>query len=382
MYRAISRKTAPKGNKLHLQIVKIHQEMPRETKKSAPSEGSMKRKRVTIPDLASELNLSNRAVSQALNPRECSVKVSPETVKRVQELALKRGYRPDSRARSMRYGKFFNIGYFEAKINPVALPLPGAQNGVYEVASDAGYRVTLIQLPSNTSEPAAAIPHVFSEDMLDVLILSHAGNLPSELVEQIDSSGYPVVYLNEKRPTNAIYSNDIEGAEAITQHLIDLGHQRIACIAYPSSEREPHYSIADRIEGYTQAMTRAGLTPIFADTGHARNDSQDCLLKWFRKNHEKIDALMCGSDFDAMVSMRTLYEYRHLFPDKIAITGYDDMGTALSALPLTTMKLSFYQMGRDAAKMAIELVDRPSKTKPSISVTPELIVRSSTSAGV
>ena len=59
-------------------------------------------KRVTLQDLARELGLSDRAVSQALNPRASNVKLNPKTVERIQQLALERNYRRDSRARSMR----------------------------------------------------------------------------------------------------------------------------------------------------------------------------------------------------------------------------------------------------------------------------------------
>ena len=87
---------------------------------------------------------------------------------------------------------------------------------------------------------------------------------------------------------------------------------------------------------------------------------------------------MCISDFYAMRAMRSLYAYRHLFPEKIAITGYDNLGRVLSVLPLTTMDIPFYHMGKDTAKMAIELVESSARELPSVSIVPKLIVREST----
>lgn len=340
---------------------------------------AQKKKRVTISDLARQLNLSDRSISQALSPRESNVKLRPETVKRVQDLANKLGYQPDSRARSMRYGKFFNIGYFEATKSARALHLPGAEAGVFEAAGANGYRVVLIRLPSDMSQDPSAIPTVFKESLLDVLILSHAGNLPPGIAQQINVSEYPVVYLNEKLDYNSVYSNDIKGAETMTKHLVESGRKRIAFIKYPSNESD-HYSEADRKQGYLNAIKEAGLEPMVIELGDSRGDVEKELPHWFEKNCSQIDAIMCTNDFNAMQIQRILYQYREMFPERVAITGYDDIAEFLAAIPLTTMRIPFHQMGKMAVKMALEMVDTGQKRIRSISVDSELIVRTSTTA--
>ncbi|WPJ96087.1 LacI family DNA-binding transcriptional regulator [Coraliomargarita algicola] len=344
--------------------------------------GRKGKKRVTISDLARELNLSDRSISQALSPRESNVKLRPETVKRVQDLAKKLGYQPDSRARSMRYGKFFNIGYFEAKKSARALTLPGAEAGVFDAASDSRYRVVLIRLASDLSKDPTAIPNVFKENTLDALVLSHAGNLPSNIVEQINASEYPVVYLNEKLSHNAVYSDDITGAATITKHLIETGRKKIALLINSSQSEKPHYSEQDRREGYLNAIQEAGLDPIIPELGNNQADFENNLLQWFEANHENIDAIMCTNDFNVIQTQRLLYKYRALFPDRIALTGYDDIAEFLSTLPLTTMRIPFYQMGRLAVKMALEMVNSDKKKLSAVSMEPELIVRASTTPEV
>jgi LacI family transcriptional regulator len=340
-----------------------------------------KNKRVTIRDLARELNLSDRAVSQALSPRESNVKLRPETAKRVQDLASKRGYQRDSRARSMRYGKFFNIGYFEARKNATALPLPGAEAGVFDEASDSGYHIVLIRLPSDMSNNPAGIPNVFRESLIDALILSNAGSLPEEITKKIVKSGYPIVYLNEKLPHNAIYSNDLLGAEVITEHLIEQGRKRIALLTLSTtldvqdSKAAPHYSDVDRKQGYLNAMKKAGLKSQVVKIGPASEPTDEKLLKWFEANHTKVDAIMCTNDFNAMRTHRLLRKYQALFPEKIQITGFDNMAEPLAIQPITTMAIPYYKMGQLAVKMALELANSDKKKTKSIVVESELLVR-------
>ena len=144
----------------------------------------------------------------------------------------------------MRYGQFYNIGYFEAKVKARGLPILGAQSGVCDEASEHDYNIVLAQLPSDLSSNPGSLPFIFRESNLDALIISHAGNLTSELKKVIDASGLPVVYLNEKKSYNAVYVDDLQGGEEITRHLISVGNREIA---YVSCRPEPsHYSAADR----------------------------------------------------------------------------------------------------------------------------------------
>ena len=344
-------------------------------KKSTPKPGT----RVTIRDLAKELNLSDRAVSQALTPRESNVKLKPETVERVQALAQKWGYQPDSRARSMRYGKFFNIGYLSATKYADSLPLPGAEAGVFEAASEKGYKVVLIRRPSNLSTAPEDIPNVFKESLLDALILSHEGNLPSPILEQIDRNRYPVIYLNEKKlEHNAVYTDDTSGMEELTQHLIDQGRTKVAYLANAKKGNFRHYSERDRLKGYEKSMRKANLKANVVYLGTKQEEIEKNLLEWFDTNHSTVNALACSNDFNAMRAQKVLYPYREMFPDKIAITGYDDMAKWLCTLPLTTMRVPYYEMGRAAVEMAIQLIDKKEPHIPSIMMNPELVVRDST----
>jgi LacI family transcriptional regulator len=334
-------------------------------------------KRVTLRGLALELGLSDRAVSQALSPRASNVKLNPETVERVQKLAREKNYRPDSRARSMRYGRFYNVGYFEAKKTPHAWPLLGAESGVFDEASDNRYRVTLIRLPANLEKNGDSIPSIFREDNLDALILSHAGNLTDLVENAIDASGFPVVYLNEKKKHNAIYADDVGGMEEMTRHMISLGHREIAYVG-PLLQQGLNYSVADRRRGYCKSMTSAGLKPILLEISESNTHWEKDLSEWFAA-HPKVQAVVAYSDFTALQLFRIFYRQKIRIPKMISVSGFgDDFANECAPVRLTTMKTPFYEMGRAAVKMALALIDNQQNSVLSKRFPVELVVRDST----
>lgn len=336
-------------------------------------------KRVTLRDLALELGVSDRTVSQALRPRESNVKLNPKTAERIRQLAMERNYRPDVRAQSMRYGCFFNIGYFEAKKSPTGWPLLGAEAGVFDVASAHHYNVSLMRLPTDYAKDPSAIPSVLREGNVDALIIAHAGNLSEELERVIDSCGFPIIYLNEKRPTNAVYVDDFGAAQEITQYLLTLGNRKIVCLSSGSQSGDLHYSVKDRRGGYAAAMQQAGLEPWIEKVNIDDLGNTDQMLQsWFKANR-KIDAVFCDNDFRAFQVLRALYRDPRRIPDDIAVTGFgDDFARDCTSVRLTTMQIPFYEMGRAAAEIALTLIDQKKKSIPARVFKPTLIVRDST----
>ena len=275
--------------------------------------------------------MSDRAVSQALHPRKSNVQLNPETVKRICSLAQKRNYRPHASARAMRSGRFFNIGYFEAKQNPTNYPLRGAEDGICDRANFHGYRIVLIRIPSDVSKDENPIPFVFREAHLDALVVSNVGRLSPECKEAIDVSGLPVVYLNEKRAKNAVYVEDFAAMKKVTGHLLEQGYRKISYLGTSSSNkidpRFEHYSVQDRVGGYEAAMAAAGL---HSQILHFSADWQNDFGRWYKENHDA-EAIVCPGDLAVLRLFRTLYRDRVRVPEDLALTGAD-APTAISLL--------------------------------------------------
>jgi DNA-binding LacI/PurR family transcriptional regulator len=278
----------------------------------------------------------------------------------------------------MRYGRFYNIGYFEAKRSATAWPLLGAESGVFDAASAHNYNVVLIRLPSDGSNTPSLIPSVFRERNLDALILSHAGNITPELEEAIDASEFPVVYLNEKKRYNAVYINDLGGMKASVEHLIGLGHTKIAYMS--NIPIAAHYSVKDRKIGYEKAMREAGLKPKFLDIPLSHPSWEKAVYDWFLEN-EDLEAVACYSDFTAMQLLRVLYKSPISVPEKLSVMGFgNDFGVECGSVKLTTMSIPFYEMGKSSVEMALALLNQRPPILPAKIFQPALVTRDSTSA--
>ena len=167
--------------------------------------------------------------------------------------------------------------------------------------------------------------------------------------------------------------DDLTGGGEITQYLISLGNREIGY--YSDSPEMSHYSAADRKAGYRNAMKTAGLTANVLDS---RPNSPSQFSEWMDA-YKELDAIVCYNDLTALRVFRHLYHTPVKVPADLAVTGFGD-GFALDCSPvlLTTMRIPFYEMGKAALEMALELVQGGQPTIPARVFSQELVVRDST----
>lgn len=335
-------------------------------------------KRVTIKDLAKEVGLSLGAVSQALNPRESTIKVRQETIQRVQEVARKMGYRPHAGASSIRSRHFHNIGYFVASNGIPEYEPAGYQIGIHDAALEHNFRVTLVRLPSDPEKIQNGISRVFRESHLDALVMVNYSNLFTDYKKLLEETDFPIVYLNEHQPHNCVYVDDIAGSRMATEHLISRGHRKITFVKIDNNDTvDNHYSIAERIQGYTEAMKAANLTPVVKKYQYPTEDQK---IYSELLGADRPEAILGYSDIEAAQILKFAYRQGLNAPEDLAVMGYnDDIFSRHSWVTISTMRTPAYEMGRAAFKMALDLVsssDTP--PAPSKGFAPELVVRAST----
>ncbi len=333
-------------------------------------------KRVTIKDLAQEVGLSLGAVSQALNPRESTIKVREETIQRVQAAARRMGYRPHAGASSIRSKHFQNIGYFMASTGIPDYEPVGYSIGLHDAALEHNFRVTLIRLPSGKFKNA--ISRVFREAHLDAMVMVNASILFSEYKDILQTSDFPVIYLNDKQDNNSVYTDDILGAKRATEHLIQRGHRSIYFVKINNAPVvDLHYSIADRIQGYTEAMHTAKLKPVIKAYTYPQQEGP-LLDELFGR--DKPEAILAYCDADAAQLLKFAYHQGLHAPEDIAIMGYnDDIFSRHCWVTLSTMHIPTYDMAQAAFRMVLAQIDENSNGPTDSCVfVPELIVRAST----
>ena len=317
------------------------------------------RKRITQADLARLTGVSQAVVSAVLNENFKNIGVSPVLAKRIRLKAESLGYRVNSGARAMRMRQNFNLGYFVAmgQAQGVECDNPEYRAGVYDRAAALDYHISMIRLAPLGSTMEQAIPKAFREGHLDALLINQFIGLNPELDHAIATSDFPVVVLNDKHPTNAIYVDEIAAASQMTEHLIALGYRRITFLAEQISGG--HYSEHDRWEGYLLAMANHGLRPVFQPLPNGEIKKRQAALQDWLRSDQRPEAVLCPDDYYALRVQTSAAEIGLRYPDDFALAsvGKEFALEEYFRVPLTTMVLPRYAMATAAVTMAIGMVN-------------------------
>lgn len=222
----------------------------------------------------------------------------------------------------------------------------------------------------------------FEADGTDAVILCCE---PNEALALTVPPHLPHVLLFNHSPDFAcIVADDFGGGKLATQHLIELGHRRIACL--PSSNYDA--ISRRRLAGYREAMDEAGLP---AETGFIkflnaprkagyRKSAELLMQNWLQEDWRETGctALVAHNDETAIGAINALSAHGLHVPDNISVIGFD--GTAISETcvpPLTTIRIPLQELGASAVKVLCQ--QSPEATMPpKVTIPVELVVREST----
>ena len=335
---------------------------------------------VTLRELAKEVGVSPSTVSRVLN-RDPNVRVSETSRSRILDLAAATGYRPNRLARSLKLQRTNVIGMLIPDItNPLFSALFRA---VDEVASAAGYHVILC----NTGDSADRLRQhldALSEGHVDGLLLATA-HRTDPVVETLRRRRLPYILVsrrNENSDEAWVVPDDRQGAHIAVEHLVKLGHQRIAHIAGSTEISRT----ADRLNGYRDAMESFGLIESvwlappggLDETAGERGLAQ--LLD--RPKEQKPTAVFAANDLAALGVIAMARRMGLLVPEDLSVVGCDDIPMSRYVQPsLTTIRYPFDDMGRVAMQHLIQLINGdalPDQVLPQIALPVELVVREST----
>jgi LacI family transcriptional regulator len=346
---------------------------------------------ITLKEMAEHLGITPRAVSQALrNDGGGTTRVAPETVARVRALAEQRGYRLNTSARALRTRRFRQAGilvqYDFENMKPPLVETP-AIFGLGDYLNKQGWHLIIVQ--DDGLRSGQGTPHYVREHSLDGLVLCSQGDkADDERAAELLDCGVPYIWYNKNAPTNAVGFQDVIGAELATQHMVELGHRRIVFVGSNAT----HGSLIEREQGYGNVMKAYGLEPViwlFKGNWTLETDYQERLARRSARVREIIDDLMphhqptaivCASDFEALIVNRALLTAGYAIPGDISVIGYNDLPLVdIVYPPLTTIRADFYGLGRMAGEMLLELLQQTSHIDlKSRFICPQLIIRNST----
>ena len=335
-------------------------------------------KRVTAQDVAKAAGVSPTTVSFVLNNVE-GMRISAETCKRVLEAAKSLNYHPDSSAQKMARGKTSVIGLI-LRQNPekayADLFLPDVMQGISSVIRENDYQMMFIPLPPEEKDKTYL--KLINERHVDGLIVSGPTEDDEDLIEAFND-GAKIVLMSKVSGSNIpfIDIDNQKSAAIAVEHLIGLGHKRIAVISNAPSN---YSSGKERVAGYKNVLRKHNL-PIDEDMilyGDRTPESGYLAMKVLLKRNPLPTAVFIASDTVALGALNALYENNIRVPDDIAIVGFDDIALAQYVNPpLTTVHLPAYSIGLGAASMLIQQLNNNFKESREIILPTRLVVRKS-----
>ena len=339
-------------------------------------------KRVTSKDIASLAGVSRTTVSFVLNGVS-GMRIPEETRQRVLEAARQLDYHPDAVARSMASGRRKVLGFVVRQMADQAyadLFLPQVLNGLTRAAGAQGYR-TIFE-PISPENKLDTYSQLIRTRHVDGIVLSGPRSDDEELL-RIHHEGAHIVLMGQLHDSDIPFVDvdNVGGARLATQHLISLGHRRIALITNAS---QAYTASADRLTGYREALEEAGLAYDESlvrygnMTPHGGDDAMTDLLT----TGERPTAVFIASDTVALGALQAIRRLGLSVPDDLALVGFDDIPLAeFIDPPLTTVRLPAYGLGWGAAEMLLRLI-AGDETTPNVNVIleTELIVRESCGA--
>ncbi len=338
----------------------------------------MTKKRITIYDLAKELNISAATVSRALgnDPR-----VKEATKKKVLALSQRWKYQPNHIASALRKGRSRILGVLIPTSNSSIFS--EVMHGVEEVAVQRGYNVIFGQSHESFEKEVSSI-QTFIQARIDGILVSIAkGTQRLDHFRNLLHDDIPVVFFDRVAMdlnTSSIEIDDARAAISAVEHLLQQGYRRIAHFAGPTHIR----IYKNRFEGYRTACQKYNL-PVddeYVSICDLRlEDGRDGAARMMNLSSPP-DAFFSASDDAAIGAIQYLQQNNYAVPRDVGVVGFANKEFSSFVNPtLTSIDQHSVEMGRKAAELLLEEIETPREDRVSqrIVLQSQLIIRSSSS---
>ena len=336
------------------------------------------RRRIIAQDVATRAGVSRTTVSFVLNAVKAA-NISEETRQRVLAAADELGYMPDAAATALASGRTQTIGLVFSRDHPN--DTAGSTHfliieGLMRVARQFGVRLLLDSVgPSDTADTYLKLARTKSIDGLILFDL----RVDDLALRDLVNDGFPVVFLGRLPDVNmcSIEFDNRGGARSAVKHLLAEGHTRIGLIAHGPVA---FTGVAERFLGYQDALIHAGVA--FDETlvryADFSPDSGFAAAMSLLDAPGAPTAIFITSDMVAFGALAAIHQRGQVIPDEIAVVGFDDNPLArFMHPPLTTVRISFENMGHQAGEMLLDRIIHNVEPGRQVLLDAELIVRAS-----
>lgn len=331
---------------------------------------------VTLRDVADLAKVHTSTASRALNERTRNL-VNDATVRRVIKAAERLGYQPNVLARGLRSNRTNSVGMIIPDLtNPL---FPPVIRGIEDRLSESGVTL-LVASSSNDPDKERDILDIMTGRRVDGLIVGTARRSDPAL-EAYVRAGNPVVLINrtvDELVVSSVAADDHVGVGLALKHLHGLGHRRVAHVA-------GNIIASTGLERYQNFLNWSEVIGLDVDPDlvvHARWFNVQDGAAAFRELLDRrtgFTAVLAANDLVALGIYDVCAERGIRVPEDLSVVGYNDFPFAdRFAPPLTSVRIPQADIGRRTAELILSAIEDPTSVSMSIRLSPELIVRGST----
>ncbi|MFA9560464.1 LacI family DNA-binding transcriptional regulator [Evansella sp. AB-rgal1] len=338
----------------------------------------MKKKSITIYDIAKEANVSPSTVSRVLTG---SAKVRPDTLKKVTEIMDKYHFQPNALARSLLYKQSKMIGFVITDITHSfysTLVLKSEKHAVQQ-----GYSSFLCNSMNDGEMESKYLQTLLEKQVDGILFLGGRTNEtdvnPSYIkeMEQI-MNRVPVVLINGDMPgldSYVVRADEEEGVRRLIELIVNHGHTKIGFLGGVSGIT----SMTDKVKVYKETLAqhkKEVRDEWIIDSGFTIESGEEAALKLLNVK-ERPSAVVCVNDFVAIGAINMFSKFGLRVPDDISVVGFDDIPIAKHFPPgITTISQNYDELGQTAVDVLIDLIEGREAKKETVIPT-KLMLRNS-----
>ena len=324
---------------------------------------------VSIKDIARRANVSPSTVSRALNNHP---RISEETRKEIQALAKEMGYVPSAIARNLVARRSATIGIAIADfLDPFYSDIIA---GVEDIAIANDYHIFVSSFYRDRERELGLLNAFYERRLAGIVVAGSV--IDNEYLRFPHRDVMPVVLVNCPSFPVSVSTDKVKGARLAVEHLIGLGHRRIAYVRHAHQ-----YQTAQlRLTGYKETLARYNipLDERYVVAGNERFTGGVRAVDRLLALPDPPTAVFCFNDMTAVGVINAFLKRGVSVPGDVSVVGYDDLDIASYYYPaLTTVRQPTYQLGREAAKMLSACIAGQQNPAPLVT-EPQLIVREST----
>lgn len=328
----------------------------------------------TLKDVAFKAGVDRSTVSRVLR-NDPALSIRPETRERILKAARLLRYQPDAIARGLKLRRTFTLGMLVPLMDHPTFP--EMIRGAEQAAREAGYLLVL----SHAADDAALVPEhlrLVQQNRVDGLLVA-TSYLGDSVVSELQYLGTPYIFVNRKPETgeNYVRTDDESAARTAVRHLLELGHRRIVHLAGPLQTDNAQR----RLQGYKQALKDYKVrfdASLVEESGFYPEHGRDGMLRALQKNPD-ITAVFGANIAVAAGALQTLREQKVRVPQQMSVISIHDAPLAeLVNPPLTTVKVPLFEVGYEAARQLVGMVEQKAEAKGKMLSEESLILRGST----